>query len=51
MSLSVALNLKTPEKIWVDFPINYQYLRIFYCPIYVNVKQGKLNTRALKGCL
>lgn len=51
MSLSAALNLKTPEEIWADFLTNYKYLRIFYCLIYVNVKQGKLNTKALKGCL
>lgn len=28
---------------------NYKYLRIFGCPVYIYVRQGKLDAKALRG--
>ena len=34
---------------WKGKPANYQNLRVFGCPAYLHIKQGKLDARALKG--
>ena len=48
-SPSAALKFKTPEEIWTGVSADYKHLRIFGCTAYVHVKQGKLDSRALKG--
>lgn len=47
-SPSTTLKFKTPEEVWVGVPADYKHLRIFGCPVYIHVKQGKLDSRALK---
>ncbi|KAH9682681.1 hypothetical protein KPL71_027445 [Citrus sinensis] len=47
-SLSSALNFKTPVEMWSGRAANYSNLKIFGCPAYAHVKQGKLEPRALK---
>ncbi|KAH9801739.1 Integrase catalytic domain-containing protein [Citrus sinensis] len=44
-----AIDFKTPEEIWSGRPPKFENLRIFGCPAYVHINQGKLNARALKG--
>ena len=48
-SPSTAIDFKTPEEIWSGRPPKFENLRIFECPAYVHINQGKLNARALKG--
>ncbi|KAH9686485.1 Integrase catalytic domain-containing protein [Citrus sinensis] len=48
-SPSAALKFKTPEEVWTGVSADYKHLRIFGCITYVHVKQGKLDSRALKG--
>ncbi|KAH9679843.1 hypothetical protein KPL71_026299 [Citrus sinensis] len=48
-SPSAAIDFKTPEEIWSGRPPKFENLRIFGCPAYVHINQGKLNARALKG--
>ena len=47
-SPSSALNFKTSMEMWSGRAINYSNLKIFGCPAYAHVKQGKLEPRALK---
>ena len=47
-SLSSAINFKTHVEIWSDKAANYSDLKIFGCLAFANVKQGKLEPRALK---
>ncbi|KAH9670747.1 hypothetical protein KPL70_017094 [Citrus sinensis] len=47
-SPSSALNFKTPVEMWSGRAANYSNLKIFGCPAYAHVKQGKLEPRALK---
>lgn len=44
-----ALDFKTPQEIWSGKPLDLSNLRIFGCPAYAYVKQGKLEPRAIKG--
>ncbi|KAH9801557.1 hypothetical protein KPL71_001080 [Citrus sinensis] len=48
-SPSAAIDFKTLEEIWFGRPPKFENLRIFGCPAYVHINQGKLNARALKG--
>lgn len=47
-SPSTTLKFKTSKEVWVGMPTDYKHLRIFGCPVYIHVKQGKLDSRALK---
>ncbi|KAH9803393.1 hypothetical protein KPL71_001741 [Citrus sinensis] len=51
LSPSVALDFKTPFKKWHGKPVNYDSLKVFGCPAYAHVSQGKSAPRALKGKL
>ena len=48
-SPSAAIDFKTQENVWSRIPPKYENLRIFGCPVFIHINQGKLNTRALKG--
>ncbi|KAH9697781.1 Integrase catalytic domain-containing protein [Citrus sinensis] len=48
-SPSAALKFETPEEVWTGVPADYKHLRIFGFIAYLHVKQGKLDSRALKG--
>ena len=48
-SPSAALKFETPEEVWTGVLADYKHLRIFGCIAYLHVKQGKLDSRALKG--
>ena len=47
-SPSSAINNKTPEEVWSGHPPDYSSLKIFTCPIYAYVNQGKLEHRYIK---
>ena len=51
LSPSVPLDFKTPFKKWHGKPVNYDSLKVFGCPAYAHVSQGKLAPRAVKGKL
>ncbi|KAH9800568.1 hypothetical protein KPL71_000711 [Citrus sinensis] len=48
-SPSSAIGFKTPEELWSGRPGKYEHLRVFGCPAYVHVRQGKLDAIATKG--
>ncbi|KAK3000052.1 hypothetical protein RJ639_022601 [Escallonia herrerae] len=47
-SPSTTIDCKTPEKVWFVKHANYENLRIFGCPAYAHVNDGKLEPRAKK---
>ncbi|GKV43027.1 hypothetical protein SLEP1_g50368 [Rubroshorea leprosula] len=47
-SPSTAIGLKTPKELWSGSPADYSQLRIFGCPVYAHVRDGKLEPRAVK---
>ena len=47
-SPSSAIDFKTPEEKWFGNPLKYDRLKIFSCPAFVHVKEGKLKPRAIK---
>ena len=47
-SPSVAIEKKTPQVIWFGNPANYSDLKIFGCPAYAHVDNGKLELRFIK---
>ncbi|KAG8478019.1 hypothetical protein CXB51_027833 [Gossypium anomalum] len=47
-SPSVAVEKKTPEEVWSGNPANYSDLKIFGCPTYAHVDNGKLEPRSIK---
>ncbi|GKV37057.1 hypothetical protein SLEP1_g45126 [Rubroshorea leprosula] len=47
-SPSTAIGLKTPEELWSASLVDYSQLRIFGCPVYAHVRDGKLEPRAVK---
>ena len=49
ISPSSILSFKTPQEIWSRKPLDLSNLRIFGCPAYAHVKQGKFEARAIKG--
>ena len=48
-SPSSAIGFMTPEQKWSGSTPKYDHLRVFGCPAFVHIKQGKLEPRALKG--
>ncbi|KAH9768873.1 Integrase catalytic domain-containing protein [Citrus sinensis] len=48
LSPPVTLDYKTPFELWHGKPISYDVLRMFGCPAYAHIRQGKLSPRALK---
>ncbi|KAG8489147.1 hypothetical protein CXB51_017180 [Gossypium anomalum] len=47
-SSSVAIEKKTPQEVWSGNPVNYSNLKIFGCPAYAHVDNGKLEPRSIK---
>ncbi|KAH9687838.1 hypothetical protein KPL70_014918 [Citrus sinensis] len=47
-SPSSGINFRTPYELWSGKPADYSHLRIFGCPAYAHVKQGKLEPKAFK---
>lgn len=47
-SPNASIDFKTPEEIWSDHPPSYSHLKIFDCPAFYHVSQGKLEPRAKK---
>ncbi|KAG8480001.1 hypothetical protein CXB51_025036 [Gossypium anomalum] len=47
-SPSVAIEKKTPQEVWYGNPANYSDLKIFGCPAYAHVDNGKLEPRSIK---
>ncbi|KAG8473296.1 hypothetical protein CXB51_035427 [Gossypium anomalum] len=47
-SPSVAIEKKTPQEVWSGNPANYSDLKIFGCPAYAHVNNGKLEPRSIK---
>ncbi|KAG8482954.1 hypothetical protein CXB51_021884 [Gossypium anomalum] len=47
-SPSVAIEKKTSQEIWPGNPTNYSDLKIFGCPVYAHVDNGKLEPRSIK---
>ncbi|KAG8471994.1 hypothetical protein CXB51_036525 [Gossypium anomalum] len=45
-SPSVAIEKKTPQEVWFGNPANYSDLKIFGCPAYAHVDNGKLEPRS-----
>jgi hypothetical protein len=43
-----AIDFKIPEELWTGKPVDYYNLRIFGCPAYAHVNNGKLEPRAQK---
>ncbi|GJU68078.1 retrovirus-related pol polyprotein from transposon TNT 1-94 [Tanacetum coccineum] len=50
-SPSTVIEKKTPMQMWSGHPSDYEMLRIFGCVAYSHVKQGKLESRAVKCVL
>ena len=47
-SPSTGINFKTPYELWYGKLADYSSLKIFGCPAYAHIKQGKLEPRALR---
>ncbi|KAG8478601.1 hypothetical protein CXB51_028410 [Gossypium anomalum] len=47
-SPSVAIDKKTLQEVWSGNPANYSDLKIFGCPAYAHVDNGKLEPRSIK---
>jgi hypothetical protein len=43
-----AIDFKIPEEVWTGKPVDYSNIRIFGCPAYAHVNNGKLVPRAQK---
>ncbi|KAJ4967885.1 hypothetical protein NE237_014586 [Protea cynaroides] len=48
-SPSTAIECKTPNEVWSGKPSDYSNLKVFGCPAYYHVKDGKLEPRAKKS--
>jgi len=48
-SLSTAIDLKIPIEVWSNKLIEYSMLKVFWCPTYYHISEGKLEPRANKG--
>ncbi|KAJ9541754.1 hypothetical protein OSB04_028260 [Centaurea solstitialis] len=48
-SPATAIDCKTPFEVWSGKPADYTGLRVFGCPSYYHVKEGKLEPRSKKG--
>ncbi|KAG8474279.1 hypothetical protein CXB51_033804 [Gossypium anomalum] len=47
-SPSIAIEKKTPQEVWSGNPANYSDLKIFGCPAYAHVDNGKLEPRSIE---
>ncbi|KAG8485974.1 hypothetical protein CXB51_019297 [Gossypium anomalum] len=47
-SPSISIEKKTPQEVWSGNPTNYSDLKIFVCPAYAHVDNGKLESRSIK---
>lgn len=47
-SVSTAIGKKTAQEVWFGSPANYSFLKIFGCPAYVHVNNGKLEPWSIK---
>ncbi|KAG8502550.1 hypothetical protein CXB51_000089 [Gossypium anomalum] len=47
-SPSVTIEKKTPQEVWSGNPADYSDLKIFGCPVYAHVDNGKLEPRSIK---
>lgn len=47
-SPSVVIGLKTPQNVWYGKPFDYTDLKIFGCPAYALLNEGKLDLKAKK---
>ncbi|KAG8498267.1 hypothetical protein CXB51_007036 [Gossypium anomalum] len=47
-SSSIAIEKKTPQEVLSGNPANYSHLKIFGCPAYAHVDNGKLELRSIK---
>ena len=45
----IGIHLKNPCEIWSGKPADYSNLKVFGCPIYYHINEGKLKPRARKG--
>lgn len=45
----LAIDFKTPQKLWSETPFNYHHLRTFICVAYAHINNSKLESRAIKG--
>lgn len=43
-----SINFQIPEELWTGKPVDYSNLRVFGCPAYAHVNDGKLSPRARK---
>ena len=50
-SPSIAIELKNPKDVWSSSHANYSNLRVFGCPAYAHVNEGKMKPRAKKCVL
>ena len=48
-SSSIAIDKKTPQEVWFSTPASYFDLKIFGCPTYAHVDNGKLEPRFIKS--
>jgi len=44
-SLSIDIKFKTPIEVWSNKPVKYLMLKVFGCPKYYHVSEGKLKPR------
>ena len=47
-SPSVAIENNTPQEVWSSSPATYLNLKMFGCPTYAHVDNGKLEPRSVK---
>ena len=50
-SLSIAIDFKTPFKVWSNKLVNYSMLKVFKCPTYYHVNEGKLEPRVSQNLM
>jgi len=43
-----SIDFQIPKEVWSGNPINYSILRIFGCPVFAHVNDGKLALTAVK---
>ncbi|KAL6315970.1 hypothetical protein AAG906_014895 [Vitis piasezkii] len=47
-SPSIAIDKRTSQKVWFGTPASYSNLKIFGCPAYAHVDNGKLEPKSIK---
>ena len=48
-SSTTAIDFKTLIEAWSNKPAKYSILKVFGCPTYYHISEGKLEPRAMKG--